>query len=302
MPACPSCASTRARLTGRLPDVAVFARVDASGKLPASRLYRCPDCGLRFRHPVLSPDEYDTLYGQVEASSWADEPGRMDWRHIEEYVARIAPSGGRVLDFGCHTGGLLKRLGPKYARTGIEVNERAAAVAREQTGAEVVHDLASLPAGARFDIVIAADVVEHFTDPGKIIASLLGVLAPGGTLIVTTGDADCVLWNLAGARWWYCFYAEHLSFISKRWMLGWLQRTGSQAVLAEAMTFRHERLSPARYAVQCCLLLVYLAAPGLYVRLGGRLRYLLGRGERVAYAPGTGLSKDHVLLALRRRS
>ena len=299
VPLCPSCAAARTRRIGALPQVKVFARQDITGVLPASSLYRCLACGLLFRHPVLEAHEYDALYGKAGSTCWADEPGRMDWAHIEYYLARTARSGARVLDFGCHTGGLLKRLGPGYARTGVEVNERAAAIAREQSGAEVVRELKALPAGARFDIVIAADVVEHFPDPGGVIASLLALLEPGGTLIVTTGDADCALWRLAGARWWYCFYPEHLSFISRRWILGWLQRTGSRAVLAEARTFRHQRLSPLRYAVQSCLLLAYLAAPRWYVRLGGRLRYLLGRGERMAYAPGTGLAKDHVFLALR---
>jgi SAM-dependent methyltransferase len=298
-PACPSCGSIHARRVGALPKVSVFARRDVGRAIPASSLYRCPDCHLLFRHPVLEARDYDALYGEVDSACWADEPGRMDWAVIEAYVARTAPAGARILDFGCHTGGLLERLGSRYARTGIEVNERAAAIARTRTGAAVVRRLEDLPAEARFDIVIAADVVEHFTDPGSVIGSLLSVLAPGGTLVVTTGDADCTLWKLTGARWWYCFFPEHLSFISKRWMLGWLQRTGSRAVLVEAGTFRHLRLSPFRYAIQSCLLLAYLAAPGWYVRAGGRLRYLLGRGERIAYAPGTGLSKDHVLIALR---
>lgn len=39
------------------------------------------------------------------------------------------PPGSRVLDFGCSTGRLLDRLGPRYERYGIEVNEPAAKIA-----------------------------------------------------------------------------------------------------------------------------------------------------------------------------
>lgn len=299
LPTCPSCAGSAPHRIGVLPDAGVFAGRDASGTLPVSSLYRCPGCGLLFRHPVLSADQYAELYGKAASTCWSDESGRSDWALIEDYLARTVTAGARVLDFGCHTGGLLKRLDTRYETTGVEVNALAARIARQESGAAVVDGLGSLPGDAKFDAVLAADVIEHFPDPGRQLATLIDVLVPGGMLVVTTGNADAFLWRIAGARWWYCYFPEHLAFISERWMRDWLRRSGSGAHLVQAIAFRHRRLSPLRRVVESGLLLAYLAAPGLYARLVGRLRRVFGRGATV-YPPGSGLTRDHVLLALRK--
>ncbi len=269
--------------------------------LPTSKLFQCQTCGLLYRHPVLTASQYEALYENAPADCSADNAGRMDWALVEGYLARNATAGARVLDFGCNTGGLLKRLGPRYARTGVEVNAGAGEIARAHSGAEIATSLHALPHGATFDFAIIVDVVEHFRDPGRVIASLLEVLRPGGSLIVTTGDADNFLWGLAGARWWYCFYPEHLAFISERWMRGWLQRQGNSARLIEATRFRHLQLTPLRYAMQACFTLLYLAAPRAYVRLGSAARRMLAL-EPTVYPPGTGLTRDHVFLVLRKES
>ena len=299
---CPACAIENPLKIGRLPDVSVFAGRDADEVLPASSLYRCVACGLLFRQPVLPPSAYDRLYARSQAPCWSDATERVDWELVTDYLGRNAHAGASVLDFGCNTGGLLERVGSRYSRTGIEVNETAAERARQVSGAQVFASLDALPSGQQFDFVTAVDVVEHFADPGSVIASLLRVVKPGGALIVTTGDASSGLWRLAGARWWYCYYPEHLAFISEHWIRGWLRRTVTGAFLADACRFRHEHLAPLPYLRQACLTSIYLAAPPVYSWLVPRLKRLLGRPRRPGDAdpPGSGLTRDHVFLVLRQ--
>lgn len=287
------------RRIGTLPDVKVFAGQVANDLLPASSLFGCLACGLLFRHPVLSRSQYDAFYRKVPSTTWPDQPGRPDWALIVEFIGLNSVAGASILDFGCHTGGLLRRLGSRYSLYGAEVNETAARIAREKSGAEVFGGLEALPRGMQFDFVTAVDVVEHFSDPGLVIASLLDAVKPGGSLIITTGDADNGWWRLVGARWWYCYYPEHLAFISERWVRHWLQRTGSAARLAEARKFRYERLDPLRFARRACLTAVYLAAPRAYSRAMRGLKRALGRRGDVD-PPGVGLTRDHVFLALRK--
>jgi len=109
------------------------------------------------------------------------------WALVQDYISRNAVHGARILDFGSHTGWLMQRLGPSYARTGVEVNPRAAHIARERTGADVAGSLGELPKDGRFDVVTAVDVVEHFRDPDEVMGSLIDVLAPGASLVVPTG-------------------------------------------------------------------------------------------------------------------
>jgi SAM-dependent methyltransferase len=292
---CPSCGSAEAARLGALPDVQAFAGRDTPAPLPGGALYDCGACALKYRFPVLSRAQYDALYDNEATDAWAETVPRADWALIAGYLARHAAPGASVLDFGCYNGGLLERLGPGYARAGVEVSAKARQAARERTGAEVVASLEAL-GGRQFDFVVAVDVAEHFADPAALLASLLALTRPGGTLILSTGDAEARLWKMAGAHWWYCYYPEHIAFISEPWARRWLARSAAPATLASVRRFRYLRLDPLRFARQSLLTTAYLAAPALYGRATAVVRKALGRASRAA-PPGAGVSKDHLLLA-----
>ena len=296
---CPSCNGYRLRRIGRLPDVQVFAGSDVREALPRSSLYSCLTCGLKFRHPALPASQYLTLYDNQRSTVWQDDPSdRWDWALVTDYVARHAEATASVLDFGCYTGGLLSQLGSGLAKFGVEVNARARDEATRRTSAHVVSSLEHLPPGKKFDVVIAVDVVEHFNDPGRVLQSLLRVTRRGGTLLITTGDADAPLWNVAGSRWWYCSYPEHLAFISEAWVREWLSHSGGAADLVAARRFRYTRLSPPRYVTQACLAMAYCLSPAAYTTTIRMLKRALRRQSSVQ-PPGAGLSRDHLFLVIK---
>ena len=297
--ACPSCTGSRLRLVGALPRPRAFAGRHLDDELPASDLLRCEACSLLFRFPLLSPEQYAELYRAVSAEHWPDEVSRNDWQICASYMERHAMPGASILDFGCHSGGLLALLGDRYSRTGIEINAGAAEAARKRTRADVFPSLAALPAGARFDFVTAVDVVEHFENPGSLIPDLLARVRPGGTLLISTGDADHWLWRLVGSRWWYCYFPEHVAFLSRRWLRGWLARSESDASLAVIHGFRYQRLPPARYALQALQFATYVALPRSYPALLSKLKRALS-GEAFVGPPGSGLTADHLFIALRK--
>ena len=296
---CPCCSGEDLQRIGLLHEVHVFAGRKTDAHLPKSSLYGCRKCHLKFRAPVLSAREYDALYDNDESTSWSEPGGRNDWGLIARHVMENIPIQASILDFGCYTGGLLGRLGSGYSKKGVEVSAKARKHASERTGAEVFPSLDLVPSGERFEVVTAVDVVEHFSDPGGIMESLLKVTKDGGVLIVTTGDADSLLGRIMGARWWYSFFPEHLSFISERWARNWLSTSNKGVQLITVNRFRHVRLSSLRYASQVILAMFYVLAPRTYLRLMGALKAMMGRDATV-HPPGAGLTKDHIFLVLRK--
>ncbi|HXA31680.1 MAG TPA: bifunctional glycosyltransferase/class I SAM-dependent methyltransferase [Acidimicrobiales bacterium] len=91
----------------------------------------------------------------------------------------------RILDLGCSSGLLserLKRMG--HHVTGVDVNEIEEVT--ERTNAFVRADLnEGIPSevGTGFDIVLAADVLEHVVNPGVLLSQVRDVLAPNGTAL-----------------------------------------------------------------------------------------------------------------------
>jgi SAM-dependent methyltransferase len=71
-------------------------------------------------------------------------------------------------------------------------------------------DFIPLDASDQFDIVVACEVVEHFTDPHANFKTLFGFLKPGGLLICSTNIHDGG--DLTGLK--YPFITGHVSYYS----------------------------------------------------------------------------------------
>jgi 2-polyprenyl-3-methyl-5-hydroxy-6-metoxy-1,4-benzoquinol methylase len=238
---------------------------------------------------------YQQLYDNAATSSWPADIARPDWDLITQHIFEQRPQGGHVLDFGCYTGGLLSRLGSAYRPYGVEINRTAAAVASKNTGSCVWSSVDDIPEDLRFDVVIASDVIEHMTNPMDLIDTLTSLLTDHGILIITTGDADNYLWNRFGANWWYCFYTEHVAFLSKAWLNYLSEAAGLSVVRCD--TFRYWNPGHARRFCDVIFSYCYGWFPAAYLLVGGFLKRMLGHAG-MSSVPGNGVSRDHLFIVL----
>jgi len=279
---CRSCGASATVPIGRLPNVDVFAGRQLAQPLPGGTLRRCGSCGFVFRSPVLDDAAYAALYAAGGTEVWDQQAGREDFRRVRQALGD-APQD--VLDVGCYTGDLLATLPAACRRFGVEANPAAAARAAARGIGIVATDWQVLDADPRrYDAIVSCDVIEHVARPQDFLAVLARCLRPGGRLLLTTGDAEAWPWRLAGARFWYAHFPEHVSFVGPRW----LRRT------APACGLRVQRLAPfwhggePRPAVRARALLSTLAwrlAPAAWA--GGRPRLL-----------GGGIAPDHLFVVL----
>ena len=107
---------------------------------------------------------------------------------------RAALSGLRVLDIGCG-GGLLAepmaRLGANVK--GIDASAPAIEAARAHaalSGLEIDYHCKTAEAlateGAKFDVIYASEVIEHVANRQLFASAIAKMLAPGGTVVITT--------------------------------------------------------------------------------------------------------------------
>jgi len=113
-------------------------------------------------------------------------------RHLAAYRFATACAAGRtVLDAGCGEGYGAALLAQAATRVvGLDRVE-AVQTARARHALSNLeyraHDLERLGTlGERFDVVLSFQVIEHLVDPTGFLAGLVGCVAPGGTLLVTT--------------------------------------------------------------------------------------------------------------------
>jgi len=140
-----------------------------------------------------------------------------DGRVTEELTKVIDPSGKLVLEVGAGTGRdgiLLSRMGADVVS--LDYSEESLGLVRESLeGNEGVYlccaDAFSLPfADDTFDVVFHQGLLEHFRNPGDLIAENVRVLKPGGILLVDVPQ-----------RYHYYTVIKHVMIALNKWFAGW---------------------------------------------------------------------------------
>lgn len=141
----------------------------------------------------MEPTFYEDYY-RHESSHWW-----FRWR-FELITGLVASMRGgssfRILDAGCGTGQMTKRLEKLGQAFGLDSAVEAITFARSRGVTRLIQGSITAPpfADGSFDCVLALDVIEHVDDDIGILSSLFEVIKPGGHLIITVPAFDA-LWS-----------------------------------------------------------------------------------------------------------
>ena len=239
--ACPACGHATARLLGTL-----ASQSTEFGFSDGGILHECPGCHLLFLHKPGAAPESAELYGDLPSDLLDELPRRKDFDLARAEIQRV-PGPLRVLDVGCFRGDFLATLPAQHKKYGIEPSHAARRVA-ESRGIEVLGDaLETTDVGARrFDVILMMDVAEHLTNPLAALTTLARWLAPGGRLIVSTGNSDSFLWRMNRLHYWY-YLPQHVSFVNPRWFAWAAQRL--ELNFSRVEKFSHSRRAYGKFFV-----------------------------------------------------
>jgi 2-polyprenyl-3-methyl-5-hydroxy-6-metoxy-1,4-benzoquinol methylase len=157
-----------------------------------------------------------------------------------ERLLAFAGSPERVLDVGCSSGYLARRLVERGSTVvGLEADERAAEEAREVCEEVLVGDVETIElpfAEASFDVVLCGDVLEHLRDPEAFLKRVRPLLKPGGRLVLTTPNVAnwAMRFGLLAGRWRYrdrgILDRTHAHLFTKKTLEEALERAGYRIV------------------------------------------------------------------------
>ena len=108
-------------------------------------------------------------------------------------------TGFQILDAGCGTGGLIRRLERRYPDwqwTGVDVEPLACELALSRCASTILQgSLHALPfPDSAFDAVVCSDVLYHLDDDVGALRELFRVLRPGGLAVINV-PAHQWLWS-----------------------------------------------------------------------------------------------------------
>jgi ubiquinone/menaquinone biosynthesis C-methylase UbiE len=123
-------------------------------------------------------------------------------RALEKELRRDGTKGVKILDAGCGTGGLIRRLAQTHTAwrwTGVDVERQACELARARVGSAEICEasVTALPWGTGvFDAVVSADVLYHVDDDEAALREFFRVLKPGGIAVI----------NVPAYRWLWSYH------------------------------------------------------------------------------------------------
>jgi SAM-dependent methyltransferase len=221
----------------------------------------------------MLPDDYGSAYYEGNGQS-GDRPALR----LYQRLARRHFPAGPVLDFGCGTGYLLRRLSKNGPADGLEAHEHGARLAAELVpSARVVRDLAELP-DAHYAGVVAIHVVEHIDDAGlaDVLAEWRRILTVGGRVLVATPDLSGVAHQLKGAAWGAFDDPTHINLKGHADWAALFRRHGFEVLRSAADGLWDFPYPPQRHALVSA---ARRAWPTAYQFLRGDLLLRPGSGE-----------------------
>ncbi len=178
-----------------------------------------PDLLVRSPEPAVAPRA--TVHGSVGTTfAYADHYERdadyfdyfapstdgayqHDQLRVHQTIARFLPKQPElILDVGCGGAWVARRYaGPDCRVISLDIShcnpQRAHQAIDRPQHSGLVADVYQLPfAPNSIPTIIASEIIEHVPDPRNFLLRLIEVLAPGGTLIVTTPYREDIVYHL----------------------------------------------------------------------------------------------------------
>ena len=195
-------------------------------------LLRCRRCSTIYTpySPWYSSEYfYEVYYPEQSLSPPAFVQTRLD--EITAGFSRYREQN-RLLDIGCGAGGLLVAARKNgWDAQGLEVAEQAIGYVRN-LGFEVFQgelQQAEFPS-EHFDVITAAEILEHLSEPRLLVQEAARVLRPGGLFWATTPHARGLSARVLGLKWRCVWPPEHLQLFSLAGMKALLHDAGFKQV------------------------------------------------------------------------
>ncbi|MCA9030121.1 MAG: class I SAM-dependent methyltransferase [Planctomycetaceae bacterium] len=167
------------------------------------------------------------------SQSWKQVWGRTLPRGKCEWLAQRFCQPGSVVDLGCGSGSLLKKMGDRFVPHGIEIDPHAAALARqvvEPRGGSIVEcdvlrGLRQFPEASMSGVVMKC-YLEHETAPADVLRAAERILQPGGHLVIKVPNIGCWNFRMRGKKWCGFRFPDHVNYFTPETLQKIVQNAG----------------------------------------------------------------------------
>lgn len=194
-------------------------------------------CGMIFMNPrprsEYLEDYYDKDYfdgDKKDFTSWQKFPEDLKSKVIDLPMVDIQKKG-RFLDIGCGIGvyvAFMKELG--WEAKGLDISQFSTDLGKKE-GLDLfcgTLEEADYP-DDYFDMIYMRDVIEHLSEPDKLLKEVRRILKNNGWFFLTTGNAGSIVARLRQEQWFF-FQKDHIHYFSLKTLKDMVERSGMRIV------------------------------------------------------------------------
>ena len=206
----------------------------------------CMNCSLVSLYPRLDYTSFETIYPKdyytnhyiMRSNENPCSSKLLKYfykKNLKSFYTKLKPllknklNEIKILDIGCGVGNhldIFKEIFPNSVTSGVEPNEKAAAIAIEKGHNIFIESFEDLKSQSNeYDLIYSSHVIEHVEDPILFMKKCSVLTKSNGYILIETPNTDCIDFKLFKRgtwggyhtpRHWYLFNTENFQLLSQK--------------------------------------------------------------------------------------
>ena len=186
------------------------------------KIYKCNICELKFSElaVALSNKKIEDKYNNVVDNIYINEIPQRE-KYFSNLYKKISYNFSKdhtVLEVGSYYGVFGNIIKPNVkSYSGLELSKHGSDYSKKNYNLEIFNETIEEHSErkVKYDIIIMADVIEHFSNPFKMLETIEKILRPDGLLIFTTFNMDSLYAKISGKNY-HWILPMHLFYFSNK--------------------------------------------------------------------------------------
>ena len=185
-------------------------------------IYECTKCKIIFSELIFKMDQnqIEKSYQDVADNKYISQIKYKEYyfKKLTNKINRFINKDMNVLEIGSYYGVLGSILREKVKNySGLELSVHGSNYAKNNFNLNIYNESIEnhLKKNVKYDLIIMADVIEHFKDPFNVLSQVNKLLNQDGKLILTTFNIDSLYAKITGKNY-HWIIPFHMVFFSNK--------------------------------------------------------------------------------------